>query len=837
VSSSLLKGNPSDKNPLSGKDMKLIPMNLLDEPVEIERFTRNVTMEYYKTPVFRSLRSSMFLYTPCGKMILAVDPSWSRVCWVIEGGVDIHAFGEDIFYEPKDIAGKFPNIFITDPWESRISHFKIVVDSIYFQQRWIKYIREVKFIKHIGEDTLQFPYGIDYSDNGTPLDIDDDKIFVADQKENSIYKFKLDGGLLEKYKGKPYSFNSPQHIAIGKDNGINTDEIYVLQSFKITKFPDILPSSPDFYIETYQFPQTSKIHLTSIAVDWYGYPYVSEYWADNSYDRIVKYKKDLSDTLWSYGSYGFGEGHFNHIHDIYIYQDELLATERWTDSSGISYYWIEGVNDTEPPVVKILSPPDTTYVNGEIKIVGTVKDDYLKYWQVYYGDGVSPDKFNLIDWGTNEKKCEVLTEWNTSGESEIISILLLARDEGGNISTDTVRVWVGEPPIDLSIGDKKRCKSGEFKLPTDVAVDNTFNIYVSDTHNDRIQKFNREGSFLFSFGSHGKGHCNFIKPAGIATRSHKIYIADLNNHRIQVFDTSGSYLYEFGSHGKVRCTFNHPFDVALYEEGDIFVSDRNNHRIQRFAAEGEYISSFGSFGDSTGEFNIPCGIDIIGNQIAVSDRENDRVQILSLSGEVKRIIKSEFNRPYDVGFDSDSSLYVVDCNKNRVQKFDRFGNHLLTIYGDSLKLPMGCEVSDALYVSDTHNNRILKFKGWFSLLGTSRFKLFETLLSKKNSLSCVYPNPCSKEVKIYMETQPKLSAVTQSVESTGGTSSHSVQLDIYNITGRRVRKLFDAEINTNQYLFNWDLRDNSGNVVPSGIYFYRLKVDEKHESKKIVVVR
>jgi len=415
---------------------------------------------------------------------------------------------------------------------------------------------------------------------------------------------------------------------------------------------------------------------------------------------------------------------------------------------------------------------------------------------------------------------------------------LLARDEGDNISTDTVRVWVGEPTIELSIGDKKRCKSGEFKLPTDVCVDDAFNIYVSDTHNDRIKKFDSEGSFLFSFGSHGKGKCNFIKPAGIAAQSEKIYIADLNNHRIQVFDTSGSHLYEFGGRGKKRCVqFNHPFDVALHKDGDIFVSDRNNHKIQRFTEEGEYISFFGSYGDSTGEFNIPCGIDIIGSQIAVSDRENDRIQILSLSGDTKRIIESEFNRPYDVGFDSDTSLYVVDCNRNRVQKFDRFGNHLLTIYGDSLKLPMGCEVRDALYVSDTHNNRMLKFGGWFSLSGASRFTQFETLLSNKNSFSCVYPNPCSKEVKIYMKTQPKLNAVTQSVESAEGTSSYSVQLDIYNIAGRRIKELFDGEINTSQYLFNWDLRDNSGNLVPSGIYFYRLRVDEKQESNKIVIVR
>jgi len=851
IISPLLRGNVVDaKERNLGKERHLIPMNLLDDPVTIERFTKDVFHEYYgdDKDCFADVYPIMVMNTPLGRVSFAGDPIWLRVVWIWEESINFYSFGSPgsgagEFKGMGDIDGKYPNLFITDTWNHRVQHWRVEIDSVYVSLlgEWIKFVREIKFIKSFGEDRLSVPEGLDYSDNGTPDEISDDLIYVADM-ESLIVKFETDGTFIGSFgekgrrrNGKGY-FGGPKDIVVGKENGVNTNSIYVMDKANdcIINYPDGIDiSSPEFYWNTYNYPETNEFSLYTIDVDYFGYPYVGD-----SKSRIVKYRKDLSDTLWSYGSYGVGEGYFNSIHDIYIYQDELLATERWTESSGISYYWIEGVTDTDPPLVKILSPPDTTYVNGEIKIVGTVKDDYLKYWQVYYGDGISPGEFNLIKWGTDDKEGEVLTEWNTSEHSGIISILLLAQDEGGNISTDTIRVWVGEPPIDLSIGeiDKKRCKSSIFKLPTDVCVDDAFNIYVSDTHNDRIQKFDREGSFLFSFGSHGKQRCNFMKPVGIASRREKIYIADLNNHRIQVFDTSGSYLYEFGSHGKVRCTFNHPFDVALQEEGDVFVSDRNNHRIQRFTEEGEYISSFGSFGDSTGEFNIPCGIDIIGNQIAVSDRENDRVQILSLSGETKRTIKSEFNRPYDVGFDSDTSLYVVDCNMRRVQKFDRFGNHLLTIYDDSLKLPMGCEVSDALYVSDTHNNRMLKFRGWFSLSETHRFRMFENLFSRKNSLS-VYPNPCSKEVKIYMETQPKISIATQSAESAGGTASHSIQLDIYNITGRRVRKLFYAEINTNQYLFNWDLRDDNGVVVPSGVYFYRLRVDEKHESNKIIVVR
>jgi len=896
--SPLLQGNPVDERESNlGKERHLIPMNLLEDPVIIERFTKNVFHEYYgdDRDCFADAYPIMVMNTPLGRVSFAGDPIWLRVIWGWEESINFYSFGspgsgDGEFKSMGDIDGKYPNLFITDTWNHRIQHWRVEIDSVYIslQGKWIKFIREIKFVKSFGEGRLSIPEGLDYSDNGTPDEISDDIIYVADM-ESLIVKFEIDGTFMGNFgekgrrrNGKGY-FGGPSDIAVGKENGANTNDIYVIDFGNncIVNYPDGVDiSSPEFYWNKYYYPETSEFSLYTIDVDYYGYPYVGD-----SKCRIVKYKKDLSDTLWSYGSYGFGKGHFNHIHDIYIYQDELLATERWTDSSGISYYWIESVKDTTSPVVQILSPPDTTYVNGEIKIIGTVRDDYLKYWQVYIGEGAYPDTFELIEWGTGQKEREVLTEWNSLSYSEITSILLLAQDEGGNISTDTVRVWVGEPKIELSIGrkNKKCCKIGLFKLPLDVAVDDNLNIYVSNTYYRRIQKFNREGSYLYSFRTffrtYWKRWWSWTKPGGIAAWRDKIFVVNLYNRRIQVFDTTGSYLYEFDNLGPKHRTsdeltfegdsdicpidtgdsfleelsssyleepscwdkkpnlFIHPFDVALTEEGNVFVSDMSSHRIHEFTIEGDYVSSFGTWGDSVGKFKVPCGIDIMGNQIAVADRENDRVQLFSLSGEAKRIIENDFDRPFDVGFDSDTSLYVVDCNKNRVQKFDRFGNHLLTIYDNSIKLPKGCDVKDALYLSDTHNDRVLKFPGWFSAPQNERLEMFRELLSRNNSLSCIYPNPCSQTAKIYLNTEGKSESINPGVSSLGSTSSHSVQLDIYNISGRKIRKLFEGQINTNQYLFDWDLRDEKGSVVSSGVYFYRLMVDENAESNKIVVVR
>jgi DNA-binding beta-propeller fold protein YncE len=42
---------------------------------------------------------------------------------------------------------------------------------------------------------------------------------------------------------------------------------------------------------------------------------------------------------------------------------------------------------------------------------------------------------------------------------------------------------------------------GEFKVPHSIAIDSFGNLFVTDTANDRIQKFTSNGTFLMQFGN------------------------------------------------------------------------------------------------------------------------------------------------------------------------------------------------------------------------------------------------------------------------------------------------------------------------------------------------
>ena len=64
-----------------------------------------------------------------------------------------------------------------------------------------------------------------------------------------------------------------------------------------------------------------------------------------------------------------------------------------------------------------------------------------------------------------------------------------------------------------------------------------------------------------------------------------------------------------------------------------------------------------------------------------------------------------------------------------------------------------------------------------------------------------------------------------------------VNLKIYNIAGQLVKTLVSGQAGAGPHTVKWDGRDNSGNKVSSGIYFYRLQAGNKDLTKKLVILR
>ncbi len=229
----------------------------------------------------------------------------------------------------------------------------------------------------------------------------------------------------------------------------------------------------------------------------------------------------------------------------------------------------------------------------------------------------------------------------------------------------------------------------QFSNPWGIATDSAGNVYVADSGNHYIKQFDSAGVFVRTIGGPGSGDGQFAGPIGIATDSFgNVYATDHDAFpmvdRVEKFKPGGidgfEYADQWGITGTLPGQFREPHDIATDSAANVYVSDRTNNRIQKFDSEGFFLSEWGGMGSGDGQFVFPEGIatDSAGN-VYVADRGNNRVQKFSSSGAFITKFGSngaadgQFAQPNDVAVDSAGNVYVADTGNDRIQKFGETG--------------------------------------------------------------------------------------------------------------------------------------------------------------------
>ncbi len=273
---------------------------------------------------------------------------------------------------------------------------------------------------------------------------------------------------------------------------------------------------------------------------------------------------------------------------------------------------------------------------------------------------------------------------------------------------------------------------GQFGPIGGLATDAAGEVYVVDSSHNRIQKFDPNGNFLASWGGRGTGlgrfnfgsSQNFTQPpgGGIAVAGSHVYVADTGNHRIERFDLSGGEPLQWGTHGSLPGQLAYPRGLAA-NATEVLVADDDNHRIQKFSPDGAYEAETGSQGAAPGQFSFPYGValDAAGNSY-VADNINARVVKLSPQLAFLGAWGGYGSRPGQLAFpralasDPAGDTYVTDTANDRVQVFDPAGAYLRTL-GASARGPgqmtgprgLAVDPSGRLLVSDTVGNRVELF--------------------------------------------------------------------------------------------------------------------------------
>ena len=64
-----------------------------------------------------------------------------------------------------------------------------------------------------------------------------------------------------------------------------------------------------------------------------------------------------------------------------------------------------------------------------------------------------------------------------------------------------------------------------------------------------------------------------------------------------------------------------------------------------------------------------------------------------------------------------------------------------------------------------------------------------------------------------------------------------IELSIFNIKGQKVKQLISERLIAGQHSVLWDGKDDSGNSVSSGVYFYKLDSAGKLISNKMILLK
>jgi len=146
----------------------------------------------------------------------------------------------------------------------------------------------------------------------------------------------------------------------------------------------------------------------------------------------------------------------------------------------------------------------------------------------------------------------------------------------------------------LVIGNEKD-ENFRFYRVYSITLDSEENIYVLDSGNCRVQKFDKEGNYLLTYGRKGQGPGEFTNPAALfIDGQNDLHVSE--GRKLQAFDVSGKYKKSITLDNNIQEFFTD-------KQGNILthciVSDGegSKKRIVKFNREGKALETLAEFSD------------------------------------------------------------------------------------------------------------------------------------------------------------------------------------------------------------------------------------------------
>lgn len=284
----------------------------------------------------------------------------------------------------------------------------------------------------------------------------------------------------------------------------------------------------------------------------------------------------------------------------------------------------------------------------------------------------------------------------------------------------TISIVAGQNGEWTSLNDNNPATEADLYLPTSVAVDGAADLFIADSHHNRVREVYASGPSAGKINTvAGDGSAGYDSTATVATGTSldvpggvaidgagNLYIADTNNNIIREVDlTSGSIRtvagtstpgYTGDTGPATSAELNSPQGITIDAAGNLYIADTGNNAIREVNASTRVITTIA--GDRTGASGS--------------------------SGDGGLATAALLSAPYGVAIDPAGNLYIADSGNNRVRKVDTTG-HISTFAGSAnsgylgdggpataaeLYSPLGvaCDPAGNVYIADARNYEVRK---------------------------------------------------------------------------------------------------------------------------------
>lgn len=209
-----------------------------------------------------------------------------------------------------------------------------------------------------------------------------------------------------------------------------------------------------------------------------------------------------------------------------------------------------------------------------------------------------------------------------------------------------------------------------------VALSNNIlnSIFVIDELKNELLQFDINLNLINSTGGFGSGFDNFDYPSDISCSALNVYVTDKNNSRIQAFDKDLNFLFTFELAGeKLNEKIYYPQSCAVSSSGDYFVLDTENNRVVKFNSKGSYLLQFGDY--ESGIYQIENPLRVLTNEIdKIFVIQKNAVNVYDFFGS--GITKLKFDYEIISASISFNQLVITNRSKISIINFDNANNSI-----------------------------------------------------------------------------------------------------------------------------------------------------------------